>query len=196
MKRTKDDVVRAAGRLFAERGFHGTSMRDLGNELGLEAPSLYSHIEGKEDLLVEVIRTGARLFQGLADEVLASEAAPDAQLRRLIKGHVEIVVENLDEARTFLNEARFLPEPDRDQVLEMRRSYQEAYESVIRRAQSDGICQADTSPALAAIFVLSILNAVERWYRPEGPRNPHQIASDIYEFLAEGLAIRLPARRG
>ena len=70
-RRSREDVVAAAGRLFAERGYHGTSMRDLGEELGLLGSSLYSHVGGKEELLVEVIRRGAATFQALVDEVLA-----------------------------------------------------------------------------------------------------------------------------
>ena len=58
-RNTHEDVVRAAGRLFAERGYHGTSMRDLGKELGLLGSSLYSHVSSKQDLLVEVVEEGA-----------------------------------------------------------------------------------------------------------------------------------------
>ena len=184
---TKEDVVRAAGKLFSERGFHGTSMRDLGSMLGMEGSSLYAHITGKDQLLLEVISRGAGMFQGLADEVLSSGDPPDVQLRSLIHGHVLIVVDHLDEARTFLNEARFLPEPQRSKVLELRRRYQDVYEEVVRRGIAAGLWSRHP-PRLMAIFILSILNLLDRWYRPQGQRSPADLAGDIYEFVTEGLS--------
>ena len=75
-RNSRSDVVAAAGRLFAERGYHGTSMRDLGRELGLLGSSLYAHVESKQDLLVEVVEEGARLFQDSAEEALARVGPP------------------------------------------------------------------------------------------------------------------------
>ena len=72
-RHSRDDVIDAAGRLFAERGYHGTSMRDLGKALGLHGSSLYSHVSSKEDLLVEVVQRGAELFQRSA---AAASSAP------------------------------------------------------------------------------------------------------------------------
>src|SRR5690606_2631106 len=101
---TREDVIRAAGRLFAERGYHGTSMRDMGRALGLTGSSLYSHIASKEDLLVDVVHRGAGLFEASAREALASPGPAEERLRRLVAGHVDVVVDNLEVARTFLNE--------------------------------------------------------------------------------------------
>jgi AcrR family transcriptional regulator len=179
--------VRAAGRLFAERGFHGTSMRDLGDELGLLGSSLYSHIDGKSELLIEVIRRGGSMFQALADEVVAGDNDPAEQLRLLIRGHVHIVVDHLDEARTFLNEARFLPFDERTVVLEMRDRYEQAYRRVIERGVSSGVFAADRDPTLTSILVLSLLNALDRWYRPDGPNDPDQISQRMFEFVTSGI---------
>lgn len=185
-QRSRDDVVRAAGRLFAERGFHGTSMRHLGNELGLLGSSLYSHVSGKDELLVAVVSRGAVLFQALADDVLASELDPPQQLRMLVEGHVAIVADNLDEARTILNEARFLPDTARQPIVAMRDRYEAAVRTVIERGIATGdFTTAD--PGLAAILVLSVLNAFERWFRPDGTRTREQLAADMYGFVLGGL---------
>ncbi|MBA2338007.1 MAG: TetR/AcrR family transcriptional regulator [Acidimicrobiia bacterium] len=185
-QRSRDDVVRAAGRLFAERGFHGTSMRHLGNELGLLGSSLYSHVSGKDELLVAVVSRGAALFQALADEVLASELDPPQQLRMLVEGHVAIVADNLDEARTILNEARFLPDTARQPIVAMRDRYEAAVRTVIERGVATGDFTA-ADPGLAAILVLSVLNAFERWFRPDGTRTREQLATDMYRFVLGGL---------
>ena len=79
--RSREDVIAAAGRLFSARGYHGTSMRDLARELGLIGSSLYSHIDSKADLLVEVVERGAHFFQESADEAMASPGDGLARLR-------------------------------------------------------------------------------------------------------------------
>jgi AcrR family transcriptional regulator len=186
-RKNREDVVRAAGRLFAERGFHGTSMRDLGGELGMLGSSLYSHIGGKDELLLEVIGRGAAMFQEVADEVLAAEIPATEQLRRLIEGHVGIVVGNIDVARTFLNEARFLGDAEHRRVVEMRDRYERAYRTVLERGRTAGEFPRVADPRLAAIFILSILNSVDRWYRPDGGVTPEELAADIHRFVLDGL---------
>ncbi len=185
--KTREDVVRAAGRLFAERGYHGTSMRDLGQELGILGSSLYSHIDGKDQLLVEVIRRGAAMFQGLADEVMASPGTAAERMRALVEGHVRIITEHVDEAATFLNELRFLPVEDRAGLIALRDGYQRAFRRLIEEGVEAGEFRPIEDPAMTSTFVLSVLNALVRWYRPAGPAEPDEIASRMYEFVMEGL---------
>lgn len=184
--RSREDVVQAAGRLFALRGFHGTSMRDLGDALGLLGSSLYSHVDSKEQLLVEVIQRGADLFQALADEVSASEAAPDQKVADLVRGHAQIITSHQDMSSTFLNEARFLPDRERTAIVKMR----DRYESTVRGLISDAIGTGpfrEQDPALATIMVLSVLNALTRWYRADGRQTADQISNAMVEFVLEGL---------
>ena len=184
---TKQDVLRAAGRLFAERGFHGTSMRDLGGELGLLGSSLYSHVGGKSEMLVEVIRSGAVLFQDLARSVDELEASAADRLEMLMAGHVEILTEHIDEATTFLNEARFLPEDERSAIVAMRDQYEATYRNVISEGVAAGEFKHDLDPALTTILVLSMLNAMHRWYRADGPQTPAEIAAQATDLVMEGL---------
>ncbi|MDP8958560.1 MAG: TetR/AcrR family transcriptional regulator [Actinomycetota bacterium] len=186
-RRSREDVVRAAGRLFARRGYHGTSMRDLGDELGLLGSSLYSHVGGKEELLVEVIGRGAERFQALVEEVLAWEERPGEQLRRLVLGHVRFIIENLDEAAVFLNEARFLSPKNQRRVVEMRDRYEAAYREVLGRGVTSGDFRPSLDISLATIAILSMLNSVARWYRPTGPKSPEEVARGLFEFILEGV---------
>lgn len=167
-RNTRDDVVRAAGRLFAERGYHGTSMRDLGKELGLLGSSLYSHVDSKQDLLVEVVEEGARLFENSADAALATAGTAADRLHALIRGHVDVVVDNIEVSRTFLNEARMLDDDHRGRILAARDHYEDVFRTVLREGADDGSFHADLDPKTSAIFILSMLNAVERWYDPNG----------------------------
>jgi AcrR family transcriptional regulator len=186
-RNSRDDVVRAAGRLFADRGYHGTSMRDLGKELGILGSSLYSHVSSKQDLLVEVVEEGARLFEESAEQALAVEGTAADRLDALIGGHVDVVVENIDVARTFLNEARMLNAGHRSRIVDARDHYEEAFRGVIRDGRGDGSFAVDVDPKTASIFILSILNAIERWYHPDGPLNRPALVSELTRFTRAAL---------
>jgi AcrR family transcriptional regulator len=186
-RNTRGDVVRAAGRLFAERGYHGTSMRDLGKELGMLGSSLYSHVESKQDLLVEVVEEGARLFDGSAGQALASPGPAPERLDALIAGHIDVVVDNIDVARTFLNEARMLDDEHRSRILAARDRYEEGFRTVIREGIAEGSFAPDADPKTASIFILSILNAVERWYDPAGELDRDALRARLSRFARSGL---------
>jgi TetR/AcrR family transcriptional regulator, cholesterol catabolism regulator len=186
-RNSRADVVAAAGRLFAVRGYHGTSMRDLGRELGLLGSSLYAHVESKQDLLVEVVEEGARLFQDSADRALAAGGTASERLRGLVAGHIDVVLDNQDVVRTFLNEARMLDEEHRSRIVEARDHYEEAFRTVIREGWEDGSLGADTDPKIASIFILSILNAIERWYHPRGELDRGALTNELTRFARAAL---------
>lgn len=186
-RNSREDVVRAAGRLFAERGYHGTSMRELGRELGLLGSSLYSHVDSKQDLLVEVVEEGAGLFEASAEKALETEGSAFDRLEALMSGHVDVVIGNFEVARTFLNEARMLDPDHRSRILAARDHYEEAFRSVIREGIAEGTLSRDTDPKTVSIFVLSILNALERWYKPDGDLDRDALVVELSRFVRAAL---------
>ncbi len=187
-RNSRGDVVSAAGRLFAERGYQATSMRDLGKELGMLGSSLYAHVESKQDLLVEVVEEGARLFQDSADRALARGETATAKLRGLVSGHIDVVLDNRDVVRTFLNEARMLDHEHRARVIAARDVYEAAFRDVIAEGEAEGTIRADVDPKIASILILSVLNAVERWYRPDGEVDRAGLVETIVSSTMKGIA--------
>ncbi len=186
-RNTRGDVVRAAGKLFAEKGYHGTSMRDLGKELGLLGSSLYSHVDSKQDLLVSVVEEGATLFESSARAALEAPGGPELRLQALIAGHVDVVLDNMDVSRTFLNEARMLDHSHRSRVLEARDHYEAAFREIIGEGVAAGAFRSDADPKLEAIFILSILNSLERWYQPTGLLDRGGLVDRLTGFAMHGL---------
>jgi AcrR family transcriptional regulator len=190
-RNSRADVVAAAGRLFAEGGYHGTSMRELGRELGLLGSSLYAHVESKQDLLVEVVEEGARLFEESATSALMEPGPASARLRALIAGHVDVVLDNRDVVRTFLNEARMLDAEHRARVIEARDHYEAAFRTVVQEGVETGELRSDLDPKLTSIFVLSILNAIERWYDPSGEIGRDELVDRITDFASSGVLVTI-----
>jgi AcrR family transcriptional regulator len=186
-RNTREDVIAAAGRLFAAQGYHGTSMRDLGRELGLRGSSLYSHIDSKEDLLVAVVERGAEHFEASAQAALGSHDTPLERLRALISGHIDVVLDHTDAAKTFLDEAESLDEDRRSLIVGARDRYELLFRDVLAAGSRDGTFASDLEPKTASIFILSILNAVERWFDERGTLDRHALKREISSFVEKSL---------
>jgi AcrR family transcriptional regulator len=187
VRHNRESVIQAAGKLFALRGYHGTSMQDLGNELGLLKSSIYSHVSSKEDLLLEVVRRAERLFNQSARQALTTNSGEADRLKALISGHVQVILDHSDEARTFLNEARSLDEPHREAVITVRDGYENIFRQVIKAGVKNGEFDNRVDPAICTIFILSVLNAIGRWYRPNGSLGAAELVEEMWGFISPGL---------
>src|SRR5947207_9306586 len=124
MSSRRSELTRQAARLFAEKGYHGTSIGDLAEAMGVQKGSLYAHIDSKQDLLYETMRDGASAFHGALDAI--PEALPATEKIRLaLRGHLRIVAEQLDVATVFVQEWRYLEGERREEILAERRRYEQ-----------------------------------------------------------------------
>jgi len=162
-------------------------MRDLGKELGLMGSSLYSHVVSKDELLVDVVREASSRFQVLADDVRQMPGTAAERLAHLIHGHLQILTEDPHQARTFLNEIRFLPESERKEAVEMFDLYQQTFREVIQQGCASGEFQSEIDVALAANLVLSLLNGTTRWFSPHGTHDVSSLGDEIHQLLTTGL---------
>lgn len=185
---TRDDIVAGAGRRFATHGYHGTSMRDLGDDLGILGSSIYSHVGGKQELLVAVVERGARFFDDAARAATAAGSSPTDTMRGLIAGHVEVLLDHRPEARTYLTEVDFLDAAERQRVNAVRDRYEDAFRVTIVAGVHSGVFRADCDPRLATIYILSILNAMDRWYDESGRLGRSKIVEDIFQFVDAALS--------
>src|SRR3954453_22348298 len=107
MSTRRHDLTRAAARLFAEKGYPGTSTADLAEAMGVQKGSLYAHIESKADLLWEVARAGSAAFPDALDSV-PDEGPVIERIRAALRAHLRVVAEQLDVATVFVREWRYL----------------------------------------------------------------------------------------
>jgi len=184
---SRDDIVAGAGRRFALYGYHGTSMRDLGDDLGILGSSIYAHIGGKQELLVAVVERGAGFFESSAGQAVERATQPLEILRLLIAGHIDVLIDHRSEARTYLTESFFLDEEERTKIVAARNAYERVFIDTIDAARTSGDARPDIDPRLAAIHVLSILNAVERWYDEAGRVSRDDLIADVTAFVCRGV---------
>jgi AcrR family transcriptional regulator len=184
------ELVRAAARLFSERGYNGTSMRDLGEALGLQRGSLYAHIVSKEELLYDVVEEGAERFLARAEEAVSAGGSATDRLLLFLQGHIETAIEHLDAATVFLNEWRYLSEDRRAGVKEKRDRYEGMLRQIIEDGISSGEFRSDADVRFAVLLVLSAGNWVYEWYRPNGQLGPREISERFSDLIVTGLEAR------
>ena len=111
-----DRILQAATRLFGERGYPSTSMRDIGDAVGLLAGSLYSHISSKEALLFKIVDTGLDRYLDAVTPIATSDDPADVRLREAIRAHVRLVADNV-EGVIVKGSGHWLMDEARDQVV-------------------------------------------------------------------------------
>jgi AcrR family transcriptional regulator len=176
----KDQILEKAAELFSERGYHATTMRDLGEQAGLLPGSLYAHFSGKEEILYQIVMAAARQFLGGMEALSGVPASPEERFRRAMRAHIEVVAADLEGARVFLHEWRALRGGRRAEIRKLRHQYEELWDQIIR-----DVVPAD--PKLARLLVLSAANWTYVWYEPKGPLGPEEIADRFSDLLLAGL---------
>src|SRR6478752_10858965 len=116
MSSRKRELTREAARLFAEKGYHGTSVGDLAEALGVRKGSLYAHIDSKADLLWEVAREGAEAFHAALDTV-PDDGPVVERIRAALRAHLGVVAGQLDVATVFIREWRYLEGERREEFV-------------------------------------------------------------------------------
>ena len=182
----RGDVLAAAERLFSERGYEATSVRDIAEALNLKAGSLYSHIETKEELLWEILTASADRFFAAVEPIAKSNVVTIEKLRRAIAAHVRVITDSAAAAAVYTTEWRHLAEPRRQQFAQRRDTYERMFRGMVHDAVREGLF-GDVDEKFATLLILSTMNWIYQWYRPNGPMTPEEIARKITDLLFNGL---------
>lgn len=191
----RQQIEDAASALFRDRGYAGTSVRDIAQAINLQGGSLYAHVASKEDVLWSIVSRAANRFSTEVGPIAAGTAASAAKLRQMIRAHVAVVTESQRDAAVFLHEWRFLGEERRRQMAERR----DAYEALFRRVIGEGIAAGDfasVDPRLTATALLTALNGVATWYRVDGAQTADEIADQYADLFLRALTCDRPGEAG
>lgn len=186
-KPRRAQILDSASRLFSERGYHATSMRDLAGDLGMQGGSLYAHISGKEELLIEIVNVASQQFDEALFTLRDTDLRADAKLREAMHRHIRVVADNMDSATVFFHEWKHLSPEAYARVTGWRDSIDDFYRELVTRGIQEGTFRADLDPRMTAYLVLSAVNWAYTWYRPGGPLTPRDVADSFADMLLGGL---------
>lgn len=186
----REAITEAAIALFELRGYHGTRMKDIGEHLGIRAPSLYNHVDSKQELLREIMFD---YMQGLmAEHRLAVGSTGDVveKLRRAMEAHVRYTSRHPRETRIGAREIPNLEEPGRAELLDLRKEYGDNWQALIDRGVEEGEFTVKDSQ-LAAHALTQMGLGVALWVRPL-PLSESELAYTLGEMALRLLGVQEP----
>ena len=193
--RRERELVDAAARVFAQRGYSDATVQDVADELGILKGSLYHYIRTKEDLLF-------RLYTDVhtaVDEVLAGVPGEDVPPLDRLVDYVRRVVEynlaNLALVTTYHHEIDRLSPGRREQVLAWQAPHGRFVTDMIRQAQERGEADRDLDPAVLGRLVFASMIWTHRWFRPTGTAAPREIAAQCADYARLGVRGHVTQRR-
>ncbi|TJZ55924.1 TetR/AcrR family transcriptional regulator [Streptomyces piniterrae] len=160
----REQILKEAARLFAERGFHGVGVDEIGAAVGISGPGLYRHFAGKDAMLAELlVGISERLLAGGRMRVSEGGESPKAVLDALIEGHIDFALDDRPLITLHDRELDRLREADRKRVRQLQRQYVELWVEVVRRVHPEA-SEAQARAAVHAVF--GLLNSTPHLGRP------------------------------
>lgn len=197
-RRRAPQIIEAAARVFAERGFHGATTQDIADVLGIRQASLYYYFSSKEEALELVCVKGVEGFFDAAKTIVTGPGSARERLTLLVNSHLSPLIDRRDFVKVFQNERQYLPAESRRRIGRWSRGLERIFEEVIKEGVAKGEFRAGLDPRLATLAILGMCNAVSTWYRKENVPVSH-IASEFARLTIDGMdrpaTERSPRRR-
>jgi AcrR family transcriptional regulator len=182
-RRRRQAVIDAAAAVFAAKGYHGASTRDIALRLGMQQGSLYYHFPSKEAALEEVCQVGVADFvEGLAP-IVEGAAPPAEKLRAAVANHLEPLRDKRDYVRVFLFERHHLPRETRGQVAALSRDYEQLLERLFREGEAAGAFSPGLDAGMSALALNGMLNMAAARWRPGREPSLEQLIDGLADLM-------------
>ena len=183
------EVVDTAAALFAENGYHGTSIENLLAATGLTRGGLYHYIDGKHDLLIAVQRELLEPLLESAREVIAQSDDPETQLRAITRVWVRHVETHRNHMVVFNAERRTVEsDPRWAEVVAARNEFEGLLAGIFTRGEQAGLFAVEDG-SLARLALLGMVNHMPSWYRPGGRLRAEEVADRFCDVLLNGIRV-------
>ncbi len=183
----KEVIIAKAARLFRDKGYAATSMRDLAENVGVEAASLYNHIQSKAEILQEICFRVANLLTTHLERVKTDHHLNAiGKIQAILKMHISQMLKNRDEAHVADREWRHLSEPYLSNFKAQRKAYRQWLAYIIE----EGIQNREIKPIdapTAVIIMLHSISCIESWHRSEQKISEEQLEKNMLTILIDGL---------
>lgn len=182
----KEVIIAEAAKLFREKGFSATSMRDLAEHVGVEAASLYNHISSKAEILQEICFKVANQFMSHIEEVDNSQQSAIAKIEAILRFHIRQMVEHYEEVYVSDREWKHLTEPYMQNMQSQRRAYRQKIALIIEEGIRKGEIKAIDAPT-AVLIMLHAVSGIESWHRSTKKIEGGVLEDNMVMILVEGL---------
>jgi AcrR family transcriptional regulator len=185
-----EEIRQAAARIFFEKGYDSTSIQDIADAVGILKGSMYYHIDTKEDLLFDVVKSVHEQGLRQARQWMEAPGSPLERLRAAIEGHVESNLTNLEGVGVFFHDFASLGPRRRAEIITDRDFYDRHLRRLVEEGQASGDLAPDLDPKMAVMALLGMMNWTYQWFRPDGEWTPREVAVHLADLAIGGLARR------
>lgn len=182
----KEVIIEKASKLFREKGFGAASMRDLAEHVGVEAASLYNHIQSKSEILQTICFKVANEFMTNLEQVESSNQSTLRKMEAIIRLHIRMMLDQYEHIYIADHEWRHLPEPYLSNFLSQRRSYRKRLGDIIEEGIAKGEMK-HIDPYVAVLIILSAISGIDSWQRSRKSTNAEALETNMVKYLIEGL---------
>jgi AcrR family transcriptional regulator len=190
---TRREILDAGARLFRERGYHATTMADIGAAVGVLGGSLYYHVESKEALLYEIMATATQGLLAALREVSQPPKPAAERLRAAIVNHLQFSTapERNDYAAVFLNEIGNLRHRHMGRALtELVHHYEDSFAAILEDGIAAGEFRSDLDRRTTVFAILGMENWALRWLRPGGRLTVEEVGQRFADLILHGVVAR------
>ena len=181
------DVLSNAARLFREKGFERTSLKEIAEACNMLPGSLYYRYNSKEALLVELMRRGVDLVTAEVESAYASSDDPVERLRLCINAHLRTLLVDSDAVYVLLFEWRALGPEAREEIIELRDQYESLWAGILETMIAQGVVRKNVDGRLLRLIGLGALNWVATWFDPSGAHSLDAIGDLIWQIAMDGV---------
>src|SRR6185437_12915764 len=159
------DLVRVSARLFREKGFEGTTIRDIADAVGMRSGSPFYHFKSKQEILAAVMEEGLVAGLDATQKIIESDMPPQEKFRALVRSHLETVLaEGHDFIPVLLYDWRSLSAELQAHIIELKDRYDECWQKMLSEMKRAGLIQDDNK--VVRLLLLGAINYSVQWYRP------------------------------
>ena len=185
----KLNILKAAAKLFSEKGYHDATVEEIARELKYTKGSIYYYINSKQDLLFQCHDLAMNLLLDNINKIKATGLPPDQMLKEVIKNHIETLISEFNLITVTLGSDYELEENYAEIIIEKRDTYENFMAGIIKEGISQGVFR--QVPVKVVInLVLGAANWIGRWFSPDGPMTMQEIAQFYADYLVEPLLLK------
>jgi AcrR family transcriptional regulator len=183
----RQEILRAAARLFQQQGYDATSMNDVAAALKLSKGGLYHHFQSKDEILFHIMSHAMDITEERVINVARRVEDPEERLRTLIRLHIGVVLSEQDrEITVMLHENHPLPPGSRRKINGRKKDYVHFVENMIADVQRQRNSTSTVTPRAAAFALVGMINWIYQWYKPAGTLNGDAIVYQFTEIFFRG----------
>jgi AcrR family transcriptional regulator len=182
----KEVIIEKASKLFREKGFGAASMRDLAEHVGVEAASLYNHIQSKAEILQTICFKVANEFMSNLEKEEFSNQSTLKKMEAIIRLHIHMMLNQYEYVYIADHEWRHLPEPYLSNFLNQRRNYRKRLGDIIEEGIAKGEMK-HIEPYVAVLTILSAISGIDSWQRSRKTISAESLETNMVKYLIEGL---------